>query len=95
MMPLHISAQAPPLRQEDGALRVGRSHVTLESVLWAFKQDATPRKIVDRFPSLDLADVSDVVGYCLRHRQQVDAYLDEQERVYQQKTEEIRPFPLG
>ena len=55
-MTLRVAAQAPSLRQDHGALRVGRSNVTLESVLASFKQGATPEQIVDQFPSVELAE---------------------------------------
>ena len=55
-MTLRLAAQAPSLRQDHGALRVGRSNVTLESVLASFKQGATPEQIVDQFPSVELAE---------------------------------------
>ena len=63
-MTLSLAAHAPPLRQDHGALRVGRSNVTLESVL-----------IIDQFPTITLADAYEVVGYYLRNRAQVDVYL--------------------
>ena len=60
-MTLSLAAHAPPLRQDRGALRVGRSNVTLEAVLWAFKQGATPEQIIDQSPTITLADAY-VVG---------------------------------
>jgi len=93
-MTLHLAAEAPPLREQDGALRVGRTRVTLETVLWAFQQGATPEAIVERYPSLELADVYDVVAYYLRHRDEVDAYLETQARVFGHEADELRKaFP--
>ena len=93
-MTLPLAAHAPPLRQDHGALRVGRSNVTLESVLWAFKQGATPEQIVDQFPTITLADAYEVVGYYLRNRAQVDVYLSGQERAHTEQALEIRrAFP--
>lgn len=68
-MTLSLAAHAPPLRQDHGALRVGRSNVTLESVL-----------IIDQFPTITLADAYEVVGYYLRNRAQVDVYAALQPR---------------
>ena len=95
-MSLNLAAQAPPLREQDGALRVGRSRVSLETVLWAFQQGATPDAIVHQFPSLDLADVYDVVAYYLRNRESVDRYLGEQERRFREQAEQVRrEFPTA
>jgi len=93
-MTLHLAAEAPPLREQDGALRVGRTRVTLETVLWEFQQGATPEAIVERYPILELADVYDVVAYYLRHRDDVDAYLEAQEQTFRDVADEVlRAFP--
>jgi uncharacterized protein (DUF433 family) len=93
---IQLLAEAPPLREADGALRVGRSGVTLETVLWAFQDGATPEDIVDQFPSLALADVYDVIAYYLRHRDEIDAYLRQQEERYRETAEQLRQqFPTS
>lgn len=93
-MAIHLLAQTPPIREEDGALRVGRTRVTLETVLWAHTQGATPEDIKRQFPSLELADIYEVIAYYLRHRESVEEYLQEQERTYRETTEQIKKeFP--
>lgn len=78
-MSLPLVAHAPPLRQDGPTLRVGRSNVALEIVLGAFKAGTPPERIVEQHPTLDLADVYDVVAYYLRHKHELDVYLDEQQ----------------
>ena len=69
-------AHPPPLRVDaDGVVRVGDSRVTLDLVVDAYEEGATAEEVVLRYDSLRLADVYDVFGYYLRHRQEVDAYL--------------------
>jgi uncharacterized protein (DUF433 family) len=71
-----VATLAVPLRREDdGTLRVGSTRVTLDTVIAVFNQGATPEAIVQRFPTLDLADVYAVVTYYLQNRVEVDAYL--------------------
>lgn len=77
-MSLPMAAHAPPLRQDGQTLRVGDSNVPLEIVLAAFHSGNSPERIVEQYPTLDLADVYDVVAYYLRHRRDVDEYLAEQ-----------------
>jgi hypothetical protein len=48
-----------------------------------FLEGSPPEDIVDQFPTLDLADVYDVIAYYLRHRQDLDAYLADRERTYE------------
>ena len=60
-----------------GALRIGNTRVTLETVLAAFADGATAEEIVQQYPSLHLADVYSVIGYYLRHTSEIDAYLQQ------------------
>jgi uncharacterized protein (DUF433 family) len=93
-MLLTVTADHPPIREVGGALRVGNSHVTLEAVLWAFQHGSTPEDIADEYPSLALADVYAVVAYYLRHREDVDRYLDAQVQTYRATAAVVRrDFP--
>lgn len=59
----------------DGVMRVGQTRVTLDTVVTAFKDGATAEEIVQQYPTVALADVYYVIGYYLRRRDEVDAYL--------------------
>ena len=86
-MTFTIQAEAPPLREDaSGALRVGDSRVLLELVVRAFQDGATPEAIVQRYSTLSLPDVYAAIAYYLRHRSEVDCYLEQRE----QKAEEVR-----
>ena len=75
-MPLTIHEDAVPLRvDETGTVRVGRTRVILELVIHAFRDGGTPEQIVQDYDTLNLSDVYAVIGYYLRHRDEVDAYL--------------------
>jgi uncharacterized protein (DUF433 family) len=80
-MALDLTPIPVPLRvDETGTIRVGQTRVTLELVVSRFDQGESPEEIISGFPSLQLADVYAVVTYCLQHRPEVEAYLQEQER---------------
>ena len=80
-MSLVITADSVPLRTDaESVVRVGRSRVTLDTVVAAFGEGATAEEIVQQYPSLDLADVYAVIGYYLRRRSEVDSYLRERAR---------------
>lgn len=65
-----------PLRADvGGAIRVGNTRVTLESVVFMFEEGATPEMIVEEFPSLELSEVYLTLGFYLRNSQQVEEYL--------------------
>jgi len=81
-MSMMIETEAPPLRLDDsGALRVGKSQVLLEIVIHAFQDGDTPEAIVQGYPTTTLSDVYSVIGYYLRHRDEVGEYLTDRERV--------------
>lgn len=75
-MPLTIEPETPPLRvDETGTVRVGKTRVLLEVVVRAFLDGATPEEIVLDYDTLELDEVYGAIGYYLRHRKDVDAYL--------------------
>ena len=85
----------PPLHEEaTGAIRVGNSRVLLELVIRAFQDGASPESIVQRYSTLSLSDVYTTIGYYLRHRDAVEAYLDHREQLAEsvrQRLSSIQP----
>ena len=63
---------------EYGTIRIADSHVSLDTVLHHYKQGAVPEEIVNRFPSLRLADVHAAIAYYLNHTDEIEAYLRQQ-----------------
>ena len=59
----------------DGVMRVRGTRVTLETVLAAFAECATAEEIAQRYPSIPLADVYQVIGYWLRHSSELEPYV--------------------
>jgi uncharacterized protein (DUF433 family) len=72
----------PPCIRVDlrGTWRVGESQVLVDVVIEAFTAGATPEEIVSNYPTASLGDVYCVIAFYLRHRDTVQAYLDERER---------------
>ncbi len=80
-MALTITAEPIPLTIDvDGVVRVGGTRVTLDTVVAAFEEGATAEEIVQQYPSLQLADVYAVIGYYLRRRSGVEAYLRQRQQ---------------
>jgi uncharacterized protein (DUF433 family) len=76
-MALLIEANPVPLRADpDGAIRVAGTRLTLDTIVTAYRDGAPPEEIAKRFPGLSLPDAYAVIGYYLRYRQEVEAYLD-------------------
>ena len=81
----------------DGVVRVGGTRVTLDTIVAAFNEGATAEEIVHQYPSLHLADVYAVIGYYLRRRSEVEAYLRQrqQQAAHVCKQNEARFDPHG
>ena len=73
---LTIHADPPPLRvDEGGAIRVGKSRISLDLVVEQYENGMTAEDLVRAYDTLALADVHAVIAYYLRHREEVQAYL--------------------
>ena len=74
-----ITEQIPIRADEHGGFRVGNTRVLLDLVIYSFRLGHTPETITSQYPSLSLDDVYLAIGYYLRHRDEVDTYLQQQE----------------
>ena len=79
-----------PLSQDQsGVLRVTGTRVSLDSIIHAFNEGATPEEIVQQYPTLDLKDVYAVVSYYLQNQNEVEKYLDERRAARQELKKEL------
>jgi len=91
-MSLAIAPESLPLIEDsDGVIRVGGTRVTLETVVEAFNEGATAEEIAAQYPALHLGDIYATITYYLRHRADVDAYVQRQE----QRAETVRQENLA
>jgi uncharacterized protein (DUF433 family) len=85
-----IEPLAVPLRQtEHGDLFIGATRIPLERVIDAWNEGETPEAIVEAYDSLGLADVYAVLAFYLTHRDQVDAYVRQQEAAAETMRQQI------
>ena len=81
LMTLAILAETAPLQaNEDGVILVGKTRVTLDTVVSVFNQGATAEEIVNRYPSLNLADVYATIAFYLNHQSEVESYLQQRQQ---------------
>ena len=97
MTPAVVTETVPLTTDSDGVIRVGKTRVTLDTVITVFLDGATAEEISYQFPSLELADVYSVIGYYLRRRDEIDAYLCQRRELAEQvqKQNESRFDPSG
>lgn len=80
-MSLAVQTEPLPLATDDnGVVRVGGTRVTLDTVVEAFNEGLTAEEIAQQYPVLRLGDLYAVIGYYLRHRADVEVYLEDQRR---------------
>jgi uncharacterized protein (DUF433 family) len=83
---------------DDGMIRVGGTRVTLDTIVNAFNRGMSPEEIVFAYPAGSLADVYDVLAYYLRHKIEVDEYIQEREQravKVRQEVESRHPEMVG
>jgi uncharacterized protein (DUF433 family) len=89
-----VSDPVPLVVAEDGrVIRVAGTRVTLDTVIGAFKRGATPEEIAQDYSAVSLADVYAVITYYLRHRSEVDEYLERRAREHSDLRREIEGRP--
>ncbi len=81
----------------DGVIRVSNTRVTLDTIIQAFDDGATAEEIAQQYPSIPLADIYSVIGYYLRHGDEVEEYLLQRREQAEQvrQLNETRFDPLG
>jgi uncharacterized protein (DUF433 family) len=73
------------VEQRNDGYYVTGSRVSLDSVLYAFRQGEAPETILEHFPAIgSLAKVYGAIAFALDHPQEIDAYLTEQERHWEE-----------
>jgi uncharacterized protein (DUF433 family) len=53
------------------------TRVTLDTIVTAFSAGATAEEITQKFPSVALADVYQIIAHYLNHAAEIDAYLSQ------------------
>ncbi|MDB9310416.1 DUF433 domain-containing protein [Aphanizomenon sp. CS-733/32] len=82
-----IASEPAPLEfTTDGVIRIGKTRVTLDTVIAVFQQGTTAEEIAYRYPSLKLADIYATIAFYLNHQQEVEVYVQQR----QQQAQEIR-----
>src|SRR5688572_11903165 len=90
-----FEVRPPPIHEDsEGVLRIAGTRVTLDSLVIAFDHGATAEEIAQKYPSIDLTSVYEVIAYVLRHREAVDEYLSKRQDKYADVRAEVeKRFP--
>ena len=72
------------VEQQDGAYRVAGTRVSLDSVVYAFRRGSSPESIQRSYPLLSLEQIYGAIAFYLAHEEEVDRYLSEGEREFEE-----------
>ncbi len=76
-----LEPKAPPIRMdESGTLRIANSRVTLDSIIYHYRNGASPEAIQDSFDSLTVDEVYAAISYYLNNCMVVDDYIVRRQR---------------
>ncbi|WP_207687147.1 DUF433 domain-containing protein [Desulfonema limicola] len=90
-MNLAIKNEPLPLEENiDGVILVGKTRVTLDTVISSFNNGATAEEIVYQYPVLNLADIYAIISYYLRNKNEIDLYLNRRSNISKQVYEKNR-----
>ena len=92
-----VTESIPVVMDRDGVMRILHSRITLDTLVSAFQDGATAEEIAQQYPTVSLADIYSIIGYYLRRRPELDAYLARRQQAAQQirQQNEMRFNPAG
>jgi uncharacterized protein (DUF433 family) len=83
----------PVYVNEHGSIRFKNSRITLDSVVYAYREGATAEEIIEMYDTLQLADVHAAIAYYLNNREMIDEYLRQGEEDFERKRLEAQATP--
>jgi uncharacterized protein (DUF433 family) len=87
---LEFKTSAPPFRWDEAqSIRIGKSRVTLDSILASYNNGSAPEEIAVQYSVLGLGEIYAAIAYYLNHRQEIDDYLAQRRHKAQQRRSEF------
>lgn len=84
----------PLARDEAGRLVVIGSRVPLDTLVAAFERGDSPEAIHESYSTVSLGDIYAIFTYCVRHRDDVNAYMAERTKTRAETQAEVEArFP--
>lgn len=71
------------VEERNGAYRVAGTRISLDSVVYAFRDGQTAESIAQSFPLLTLEQVYGAIAFYLANQKEIDAYLKKEEAAYE------------
>ena len=78
------------VRRVEGAYRVGDTRVSLDSLVYLFREGVSAESMVESYPALTLEQVHGALAFYLANQKEVDAYLAEGQRTAESQHQQSR-----
>jgi uncharacterized protein (DUF433 family) len=78
------------IRIVEGAYRVGDTRVSLDSLVYLFREGMSAESMVESYPALTLEQVHGALAFYLGNQKEIDQYLAEGQRAAQLQHEQSR-----
>ena len=69
------------VKKTEGVYRVGDTRVSLDSLVYLFREGMSAESMVESYPALTLEAVHGALAFYLANENEIDAYLAEGERI--------------
>jgi uncharacterized protein (DUF433 family) len=83
------------VEQREGGLYVAGTRVTLDSIVFCFREGLSAETILGEFETLTLAQVYGAIAYYLDNQAPVDSYLLLQRQRFEEARATAEPLPDG
>ena len=78
----------PYVTQAEGVFRLADSRVSLDSLVYLFREGMSPESMVECYPTLSLEEVYGAIAFYLANRETVDASMRDNEAVSERNYQE-------
>jgi len=72
------------VEERNGGYYIRGKRISLDSIVYLFRDGVSPEDIQQNFHGLTLADVYGAISFYLDHREEVDAYLVRQRQLWEE-----------
>jgi uncharacterized protein (DUF433 family) len=74
----------------EGAYRIGDTRVSLDSLVYLFREGMSAESMVENYPALTLEQVHGALAFYLGNQKEIDRYLAQGQRAAQSQHEQSR-----
>ena len=78
------------VRKVEGAYRVGKTRVSLDSLVYLFREGMSAESMVESYPALTLEQVHGALAFYLANQKEIDAYLADGQRAAESEHRQSR-----